>query len=133
MKDIKKPTRVEAVQEMEQWKGKALALRDVVIQMVKYHNSRVAPVQFIQTKKFVAKCSEAGLQLDVFIGSDPILGTVSSSIIAVDSDTAQSTLDADLDEYGLLDFIKEETVQPWMTKVVDLNDLSLLEEPSPQT
>jgi hypothetical protein len=38
-----------------------------------------------------------------------------------------------LDGYGLLDFINEETVQPWMSKVVDLNDLSCLEETSQQT
>jgi hypothetical protein len=133
MSNHKKLTRANAVVAAAGWEDRAKALRDVLSQMVMYHNSRVAPVQFAMTKKFVEKCSEAGVQLTVFIGKDPLLGSVSTSIVAVDSDVAQSILDADLDGYGLLDFINEETVQPWMKKVVDLDDLSCLEETSQQT
>lgn len=127
MSNNKKQTRKEAVTEMEQWKERALLVKEIIEHIVKYHNTRVAPVQFVQTKKFVEKCKEAGVQLDVFIGSDPLVGVASTSIIGVDSDVAQGILDADLDAYGLIDFISEEMVQPWMKKVVDLNDLSSLE------
>jgi hypothetical protein len=127
MSNKKKPTRAEVVIEMEQWKERALLAKGVIERMVNYHNTRTAPLQFVQTKKFVEKCKEVGVQLDVFIGSDPLVGLASTSIIGVDSDVAQSILDADLDGFGLIDFISEETVQPWMKKVVDLNDLSSLE------
>ena len=127
MRNTKNPTRAEAQKGAKMWEERAMILREVVVKMVDYHNTRVAPVQFVQTKKFVEKCKEVGVQLDVFIGSDPTIGVASTSIIAVDSDVAQGILDADLDAYGLIDFISEEMVQPWMKKVVDLNDLSSLE------
>src|SRR5574343_454144 len=126
MSNNKKTTRAEAIKSAKHWKDCALGAREVIAHLVNYFNTRTAPVQFIQTKKFVEKCKEAGVQLDVFIGKDPIIGTASTSIIAIDSDIAQGILDVDLDAYGLVDFISEEMVQPWMEKVDDLDDLSSL-------
>ena len=127
MRNNKKPTRAEAQQEAEMWKDRAMILKEVVVSMLNYHNTRTAPVQFAQTKKFVEKCREVGVQLEVFVGTNPTIACVSTSIIAVDSDAAQEILDADLDAYGLLDFISKKMVQPWMKKIVDLDDLSGLE------